>query len=90
MAGATLDQAGRIAGRTSGDSTVAYALPSRKAAGVESRRGRSICAPMAELERLPIISATSAASATTRHFHHARTVRILRERVLRAVVFRIG
>ncbi len=57
MAGASLDQAARLAGRTSGDSTVAYALAFAHA--VEAAldvavpsRARYLRALMAELERL--------------------------------------
>jgi len=57
MAGATLDQAVRLAGRASGDSTVAYALAFSRAAeaalGVEApARAVWLRALMAELERL--------------------------------------
>ena len=58
MAGATLDEAARLAGRTSGDSTVAYALAYRPRCGSGARECRSpprashLRALMAELERL--------------------------------------
>ena len=49
MAGATLEQAAKLAGRTSGDSTVAYAFAFAQAAEAalqdrRRRRARSICA----------------------------------------------
>jgi len=57
MAGAPLDKAARLAGRTSGDSTVAYALAFARAVeaalGIEApARGTYLRALMAELERL--------------------------------------
>jgi Ni,Fe-hydrogenase III large subunit len=57
MAGATLDKAFRLAGRTSGDSTVAYALAFahavERACGIEvPSRAIHLRALMAELERL--------------------------------------
>src|SRR5690606_36395046 len=57
MAGAPLDRAARLAGRVSGDSTVAYALAFARAAeaalGVETpARAHWLRALMAELERL--------------------------------------
>ena len=57
MSGATLERGAKLAGRTSGDSTVAYALAFARAAeaalGIEaSARGVHLRALMAELERI--------------------------------------
>ena len=90
MAGATLEQAARLAGRTSGDSTVAYALAFAHA--VEAAldiavppRARYLRALMAELERLAnhfgdIGAICNDASFALMHAHCG----ILRERMLRA------
>jgi Ni,Fe-hydrogenase III large subunit len=90
MRGARLDKAARLAGRTSGDSTVAYALAFAQA--VESAlhiavptRAQYLRALMAELERLAnhcgdIGAICNDASFSLMHAHCA----ILRERVLRA------
>ena len=90
MAGATLEKAARLAGRTSGDSTVAYALAFAHA--VEAAldiavppRARYLRALMAELERLAnhvgdIGAICNDASFSLMHAHYG----ILRERVLRA------
>jgi Ni,Fe-hydrogenase III large subunit len=90
MAGATIGQAARLAGRTSGDSTVAYALAFAHA--VEAAldinvppRARYLRALMAELERLPnhfgdIGAICNDASFAIMHAHCG----ILRERILRA------
>jgi Ni,Fe-hydrogenase III large subunit len=90
MAGATLDKAARLAGRISGDSTVAYALAF--AHGVEAAaevevppRAIYLRALMAELERLAnhfgdIGAICNDASFSLMHTHCG----ILRERVLRA------
>jgi Ni,Fe-hydrogenase III large subunit len=90
MAGATLDQAGRIAGRTSGDSTVAYALAFAHAVEaaleiVVPPRAIYLRALMAELERLAnhfgdIGGICNDASFSIMHAQCG----ILRERVLRA------
>jgi Ni,Fe-hydrogenase III large subunit len=90
MAGATIDKAVRLAGRTSGDSTVAYALAFAHA--VEAAldiavppRARYLRALMAELERVAnhfgdIGAICNDASFAVMHAHCG----ILRERVLRA------
>src|SRR5262249_34502029 len=90
MAGATLDMAARLAGRTSGDSTVAYALAFAHA--VEAAmdvevppRAIYLRALMAELERLAnhfgdIGAICSDASFSLMHAHCG----ILREKTLRA------
>ncbi len=70
MAGATLETAAKLAGRTSGDSTVAYAFAFAQAAEsalhiAPPPRAIYLRALMAELERLAIILATSAPSAMT-------------------------
>src|SRR5262249_43174720 len=90
MAGATLDKAARLAGRTSGDSTVAYALAFahavEAAAKVEAPpRAIYLRALMAELERLAnhfgdIGAVCNDASFSLMHAHCG----ILRERTLRA------
>src|SRR5581483_4756224 len=90
MHGASLEQAARLAGRTSGDSTVAYALAFAQA--VEAALGIAVPpralhlrALMAELERLAnhfgdIGAICNDASFSIMHAHCG----ILRERVLRA------
>ena len=90
MAGATLDEAARLAGRTSGDSTVAYALAFahavEAAAGVQvPPRAIHLRALMAELERLAnhfgdIGAVCNDASFSLMHAHCG----VLRERTLRA------
>jgi Ni,Fe-hydrogenase III large subunit len=89
MIGASLDKAARLAGRTSGDSTVAYALAFARA--VESaldieapQRAHDLRALMAELERLAnhfgdIGAICNDASFSIIHAHCG----ILRERTLR-------
>jgi Ni,Fe-hydrogenase III large subunit len=89
LAGATLDKASRLAGRTSGDSTVAYALAVAQAVerawGVEvPARAVYLRALMAELERLAnhlgdIGAVCNDASFTIIHAQCG----ILREQVLR-------
>ena len=90
MAGATLDTAARLAGRTSGDSTVAYALAFAQA--VEAATGAEVPpraihlrALMAELERLANHFGDIGAVCNDASFSlmHARCG-VLRERVLRA------
>ena len=90
MAGATLDKAARLAGRTSGDSTVAYALAFahavEAATGIEvPPRAIHLRALMAELERLANHFGDIGAVCNDASFSlmHARCG-ILRERVLRA------
>jgi Ni,Fe-hydrogenase III large subunit len=89
MAGATLDKAARLAGRTSGDSTVAYALAFAQA--VEAATGAEVPpraihlrALMAELERLANHFGDIGAVCNDASFTlmHARCG-VLRERVLR-------
>ncbi len=90
MAGADLARAARLAGRTSGDSTVAYALAFARAAeaatGVEPpARAIWLRALMAELERLAnhfgdIGAVCNDAAFALMHAHCG----VLRERVLRA------
>src|SRR6476619_90529 len=90
IAGATLDEAARLAGRTSGDSTVAYALAYAHAvaaaAGVQvPPRASHLRALMAELERLAnhfgdIGAVCNDASFSLMHAHCG----VLRERTLRA------
>jgi Ni,Fe-hydrogenase III large subunit len=90
MAGADLDRAVQIAGRTSGDSTVAYALAFSRAteSALELEvppRGIWLRALMAELERLAnhlgdIGAICNDAAFTLMHAHCG----VLRERVLRA------
>src|SRR6266851_2547173 len=89
MEGADLDRAAKLAGRTSGDSTVAYAIAFARAAeaalGVEvPPRGQWLRALMAELERLAnhfgdIGAICNDASFALMHAHCA----VLRERVFR-------
>jgi Ni,Fe-hydrogenase III large subunit len=90
MTGATLDRAARLASRTSGDSTVAYALAFaqavEQAAEVEvPPRATYLRALMAELERLANHFGDIGAICNDASFSlmHARCG-ILRERVLRA------
>ncbi len=90
MVGADLDRATRLAGRTSGDSAVAYALAFARAAeaalGVEApARAQWLRALMAELERLANHWGDIGAICNDAAFAlmHAQTG-ILRERVLRA------
>jgi Ni,Fe-hydrogenase III large subunit len=90
MASATLGKAARLAGRTSGDSTVAYALAFAHAVEAALKlvvppRARYLRALMAELERLAnhlgdIGAICNDASFAVMHAHCG----ILRERVLRA------
>jgi Ni,Fe-hydrogenase III large subunit len=90
MAGASLERAAELAGRTSGDSTVAYALAFSRAAeaalGWEiPDRAHWLRALMAELERLAnhlgdIGAICNDAAFALMHAHCA----VLRERVLRA------
>ena len=90
MAGADLEQAARLAGRTSGDSTVAYALAFARAAeaalGIEAPpRAHWLRALMAEIERLANHLGDIGAICNDAAFAlmHARCG-MLRERVLRA------
>jgi len=90
MAGAPLDRAARLAGRVSGDSTVAYALAFARAAeealGIEApARAHWLRAMMAELERIAnhlgdIGAICNDASFSLMHTHAG----VLRERALRA------
>ena len=90
MAGAPLERAARLAGRASGDSTVAYAIAFARAAeaalGIEAPvRAHWLRALMAELERLAnhlgdIGAICNDASFALMQAHCA----VLRERVLRA------
>jgi Ni,Fe-hydrogenase III large subunit len=90
MAGAAIDKAARLAGRTSGDSTVAYALAFAQAVEAALKiavppRARYLRALMAELERLAnhlgdIGAICNDASFAIMHAHCG----ILREQVLRA------
>jgi Ni,Fe-hydrogenase III large subunit len=90
MAGASLDKAARLAGRTSGDSTVAYAIAFGHA--VEAANGTTVPpraaylrALMAELERLANHFGDIGAVCNDASFSlmHAQCG-VLRERVLRA------
>src|SRR5207302_3257392 len=90
MAGATLDKAARLAGRTSGDSTVAYALAFAHAveAALEVNvppRAIYLRALMAELERLANHFGDIGAICNDASFSimHAQCA-ILREKTLRA------
>jgi Ni,Fe-hydrogenase III large subunit len=90
MMGATLDVAARLAGRTSGDSTVAYSFSFARAAEAALRidvapRAMLLRALMAELERLANHFGDIGAICNDASFAlmHAQTG-ILRERVLRA------
>jgi Ni,Fe-hydrogenase III large subunit len=90
MAGASLERGAKLAGRVSGDSTVAYALAFARAAeaalGVEAPpRAAMLRALMAELERLAnhfgdIGAICNDAAFVMMHAHCG----VLRERVLRA------
>jgi Ni,Fe-hydrogenase III large subunit len=90
MSGATLEAAAKLAGRTSGDSTVAYSFAFARAAEAALQievphRATYLRALMAELERLAnhfgdIGAICNDASFTLMHAHTS----ILRERVLRA------
>jgi Ni,Fe-hydrogenase III large subunit len=90
MVGADLERAARLAGRVSGDSTVAYAIAFARAVeaalGIEAPvRAHWLRALMAELERLAnhfgdIGAICNDASFSLMHAHCA----VLRERVLRA------
>ncbi len=90
MAGATIEQAARLAARTSGDSTVAYGIAFAHAVEAAMQieapsRARYLRALMAELERLAnhfgdIGAICNDASFALMHAHCG----ILRERVLRA------
>jgi len=90
LAGATLEQAAKVAGRVCGDSTVAYALAFAQAVeaalGLEAPlRAVSLRALMAELERIAnhfgdIGAVANDASFSLLHTHCG----VLRERVLRA------
>ncbi|RFB79950.1 hydrogenase large subunit [Methylovirgula sp. 4M-Z18] len=89
MCGATLDKAARLAGRASGDSTVAYAIAFARAVeaacGLEiSPRATYLRALMAELERLANHLGDIGAICNDAAFAlmHAHTS-VLRERVLR-------
>lgn len=96
MAGATVERAAKLAGRTSGDSTVAYALAFAHA--VEAALGVAVPAraallraAMAELERLAnhfgdIGAICNDASFAILHAHCG----VLRERVLRAAEAAFG
>jgi Ni,Fe-hydrogenase III large subunit len=96
MAGAALDKAARLAGRTSGDSTVAYALAFAQAveAALEVKvppRAIYVRALMAELERLANHFGDIGAICNDASFSimHAQCG-ILRERVLRAADYYFG
>jgi len=96
MIGSTIEHAGRLAGRASGDSTVAYALAFARAAEAAtgsdvSSRVHSLRAVMAELERLAnhlgdigAICNDAAFALMLAHFG------ALRERVLRASMAAFG
>src|SRR5229473_7615838 len=90
MAGASIEKASRLAGRTSGDSTVAYALAFANAVEAAAEvqvpaRAVFLRALMAELERLANHFGDIGAICNDASFvlMHAQTG-ILRERVLRA------
>jgi Ni,Fe-hydrogenase III large subunit len=96
MAGATIEQAARLAARTSGDSTVAYGIAFahavEAAADAEAPpRARYLRALMAELERLAnhfgdIGAICNDASFSLMHAHCG----VLRERILRAAAAGFG
>jgi Ni,Fe-hydrogenase III large subunit/Ni,Fe-hydrogenase III component G len=96
MAGATIEQAARLAARTSGDSTVAYGIAFahavEAAANAEAPpRARYLRALMAELERLAnhfgdIGAICNDASFSLMHAHCG----ILREQILRAAAACFG
>lgn len=90
MAGATIERASQLAGRTSGDSTVAYSIAFAQAVeaalGIEvSLRAQYLRALMAELERLANHLGDIGAICNDASFAlmHAQCG-VLRERVLRA------
>jgi len=96
MAGASIDQAAKLAARTSGDSTVAYGIAFAHAVdaalGIEAPpRARHLRALMAELERLAnhfgdIGAICNDASFALMHAHCG----VLREAVLRAAAASFG
>ena len=96
MAGADLDRGAKLAGRVSGDSTVAYAIAFARAAeaalGIEAPpRAVWLRALMAELERLAnhlgdIGAICNDASFALMHAHTG----VLRERTLRAAALAFG
>ncbi|MBM3487817.1 MAG: hydrogenase expression protein HypE [Alphaproteobacteria bacterium] len=96
MSGATLERAARLAGRVSGDSTVAYAIAFAHAVeaalGDEAPpRAQALRAVMAELERIAnhlgdIGAVCNDASFSLMHAHCG----VLRERVLRAAASCFG
>jgi Ni,Fe-hydrogenase III large subunit len=96
ISGASLDEAAKIAGRASGDSTVAYALAFARAAeaavGVEAPpRAQWLRGLVAELERLAnhlgdVGAICNDAAFTLMHAHCA----VLREQVLRAAQTAFG
>jgi Ni,Fe-hydrogenase III large subunit len=96
MAGASIEQAAKLAARTSGDSTVAYGIAFAHAVeaalGIEAPpRARHLRALMAELERLAnhfgdIGAVCNDASFSLMHAHCG----ILREQVLRAAAACFG
>ena len=96
MAGASIEKASRLAGRTSGDSTVAYALAFANAVEAATEvqvpaRAVFLRALMAELERLAnhfgdIGAVCNDASFTLMHAHTS----VLRESVLRAAQIAFG
>ena len=96
MAGAPLDRAARLAGRTSGDSTVAYALAFARAVEAATDvevppRASYLRALMAELERLANHFGDIGAVCNDASFSllHAQCG-ILREKTLRAADFCFG
>jgi Ni,Fe-hydrogenase III large subunit len=96
MAGATLEAAGKLAARTSGDSTVAYSYAFARAAEAALQieappRALYLRALMAELERLANHFGDIGAICNDASFAlmHAQTG-ILRERVLRAAMTCFG
>ncbi len=96
LAGSTLDHAGRLAGRASGDSTVAYALAFARAAEAACAitpppRAIWLRALMAELERMAnhlgdMGAVCNDAAFSIMHAHCG----VLRERVLRAAAACFG
>ncbi len=96
MTGASLDQAARLAGRTSGDSTVAYAIAFARAVeaalGVEAPpRAVWLRALMAELERLANHFGDVGAICNDASFSlMLAQCGLLRERVLRAAASCFG
>jgi Ni,Fe-hydrogenase III large subunit/Ni,Fe-hydrogenase III component G len=96
MAGATIERAAQLAGRTSGDSTVAYGVAFAHAVEAALKielppRAQYLRALMAELERLAnhlgdIGAICNDASFALMHAHCG----ILRERVLRTSAFAFG